>query len=486
MQLTRLFARFAALLTLAATAHAQLPQAEYAQHRAALAARIDSGVIVAFGERNPVTDYGPFYQLAAFQYLTNYREPDATLVMVVRGGRATTWLFVTPQDPRRAFYSGRRPDSSTVAATLGLAARPVSQLAASLDSLVATGLAFWNLSDVASTDFARADSLTRGQQAMRALAALRPGLQVKDAHPILNSIRAKKSPAELALLKKAAEISSEGHRAVMAGPEARWEYEIQATMEYAFTRLGAARPAYGSIIGAGANGTQLHYMTNRSPVRRGDLVVMDAGAEYEGYAADVTRTIPASGTFTADQRKLYQLVRDAQAAAERNSKPGMQVDVALDSSEWVRARGLAALGLVESDTATFDPPWRTDCAKSPRQCRQSMLWMIHGISHGIGLEVHDPAQFYEGDKRFKLGDAFTIEPGIYVSTRSLEALPDTPKNRAFIARVKLAVTRYENSGVRIEDSYIITDKGLERISLAPREIPDIEALMAKRPPPVVP
>ena len=470
----------------ASAAHAQLPQAEYARHRADFATRIDSGVVVAFGERNPVSDYGPFFQLPAFLYLTNYREADAAFVMVVRGGRAASWLFVTPQDPRRAFYAGRRPDSTTIAHTLGLTARPAAQLGATLDSLVGTGLPFWTLSDVASADFARADSLTRGQQAMRALAAMRPGLVVKDAHPPLNSVRAKKSPAELALLKRAAEISSEGHRAVMAGPEAKWEYEIQATMEYAFTRLGAARPAYGSIIGAGTNGTQLHYMNNRAPVKRGDLVVMDAGAEYEGYAADVTRTIPTSGRFTADQRKLYQLVRDAQAAAERNSKPGMTVDAALDSSERVRSRGLAALGLVESDTATFDPPWRVDCARSPRQCRQSMLWMIHGISHGIGLEVHDPAQFHEGDRTFKLGDAFTIEPGIYISTRSLEALPDTPRNRAFIAKVKAAVARYESSGVRIEDSYIITDKGLERISFAPREIPEIEALMAKRPPPVVP
>ncbi|MBI2795337.1 MAG: aminopeptidase P N-terminal domain-containing protein [Gemmatimonadetes bacterium] len=482
----RLFRLAAGATLCASAAHAQLPQAEYAQHRAAFAARIDSGVVVAFGERNPVADFGPFFQLPAFLYLTNYREADAAYVMIVRGGQATSWLFVTPQDPRRAFYSGRRPDSTTVARTLGLTARPVAQLAATLDSLVGTGLPFWTLSDVASADFARADSITRGQLAMRALAAARPGLQVKDAHPVLNLVRAKKSPAELALLKKAAEISSEGHRAVMAAPEAKWEYEIKATMENAFTRLGAARPAYGSIIGAGANGTQLHYMLDRGPVKRGDLVVMDAAAEYEGYAADVTRTIPNAGKFTADQRKLYQLVRDAQAAAERNSKPGMNATAAQDSSEVVRTRGLAALGLVESDTATFDPPWRVDCARAPRQCKQSMLWMIHGISHGIGLEVHDPAQFYDTDRTFKLGDAFTIEPGIYISTKSLEALPDTPKNRAFIAKVKGAVARYENSGIRIEDSYIITEKGLERVSFAPREIPEIEALMAKRAPVVVP
>ena len=115
-----------------------------------------------------------------------------------------------------------------------------------------------------------------------------------------------------------------------------------------------------------------------------------------------------------------------------------------------------------------------------------MFWMIHGISHGLGLAVHDPAQFYTGDHTFKQGDAFTIEPGIYISTTMLDALADTPKNRAFKAKVLPMVQRYQNTGVRIEDDYLITDKGLERISLAPREIEEIEALMKTRPPRAVP
>jgi hypothetical protein len=164
----------------------------------------------------------------------------------------------------------------------------------------------------------------------------------------------------------------------------------------------------------------------------------------------------------------------------------MSAAAASDSAFDVRARGLAALGLVDSVNATLDLPWPVDCAKTPRGCTQAMFWMIHGISHGIGLAVHDPAQFYAADHRFQQGDAFTIEPGIYVSTTMLDALPDTPRNRAFIAKVKPVVQRYENTGVRIEDDYLITDKGLERISLAPREIDEIEALMQKRPPRVVP
>jgi Xaa-Pro aminopeptidase len=291
----------------------------------------------------------------------------------------------------------------------------------------------------------------------------------------------------MALLRKAGEISAEGHRAAMTAPEPAHEYELQAAVEYTFMKLGGARPSYGSIVGAGQNGTQLHYMKDRGAAKPGDLVVIDAGTEYEGYAADVTRTIPVSGTFTPAQRALYKLVYDAQLAAERNSKAGMSATAAVDSSIAIRAKGLVALGLAESEEATFDPPWKVDCNAVPIACRQTYFWMIHGISHGIGLAVHDPAQFYYGDKTFKVGDAFTIEPGIYVSQAMLDALPDTPRNRAFKAKVKDAVPRYENTGVRIEDSYLLTDRGLERISAgAPRQIDEVEALMKKRSAKVVP
>jgi Xaa-Pro aminopeptidase len=221
-------------------------------------------------------------------------------------------------------------------------------------------------------------------------------------------------------------------------------------------------------------------MKDTDPVKPGDLVVMDAAGEYHGYAADITRTIPVSGTFTPAQRQIYQLVRAAQDVAERNSKPGMSARVAQDSSVIVRAAGLATLGLIESTDATFDPPWPVDCSAQPAACKQSNLWMIHGISHGLGLAVHDPVQASYGDGTYKVGDAFTIEPGIYVSTRSLDVLPDTPKNREFVGKVRDAVRRYENTGVRVEDDYVITDKGLQRISTAPREIDEIEALMKRR------
>ncbi|MBA2627648.1 MAG: M24 family metallopeptidase [Gemmatimonadales bacterium] len=461
-------------------AGAQIPAAEFAARRDSLARRIGDGVVVAFGARTPVTDFGPPTQLPAFRYLTNYEDPDAAFVLVVRNGVGRPALFTMPVMPRTALYYGRRPDSATVARTMGMPSRPFATLAATLDSLAGAGLAFYALADFEDADFRGVDSLTRGSAFMKAFTARHAGLKVADAHPLVDELRARKSPAEMVLIRRAAEISVQGHLAAMhmTSPGLH-EYDVQAAVEYAFRRGGSSRPSYGSIIGSGERGTQLHYMKDRGPLNPGELMVIDAGAEYEGYAADVTRTLPVSGTFTKDQRILYQLVRDAQEAAARNSRPGMSIAAATDSSVAIRARGLAAMGLIESVEATFDPPWPSDCSARPASCRQSMLFTIHGISHGLGLAVHDPAGFYRGGV-VKPGDAFTIEPGIYISTATLDLLPDTPKNRAFIAKVRPVVERLNNTGIRIEDDYIATENGLEWISRAPREVGEVEAAMKQR------
>lgn len=470
-----------ALLVAGTSASGQIPAAEYAARREALAAKLDSGVVIAFGGRTLVTDFSRFFQLPAFHYLTGYDEPDAAFVMVVRNGHAMTTLFVTRLEARTAFYYGQRADTATLAQAMGVQARSSGALPAMVDSLAMSHLPFYSLVDFEDADFARADSLTRGQQFTRSLEGAHPGLVVRSAHPMVNQLRAVKSPAEIALLRKAAEISSEGHRAVLSMAEPQHEYEMQAVLESTFLRLGGERPAYGSIVGSGPNGTLLHYMLDRGPARRGDLVVIDAATQYEGYAADVTRTIPVSGKFTAAQRELYQLVRDAQAATERNAKAGMPRAASVDSSVAIRAAGLARLGLIESVDATYDPPeapsGRGDRA-SGQAPKQAAFWMIHGISHGLGVAVHD---YVQAGPNYQVGDAFTIEPGIYISSKMLDVLPDTPRNRAFIAAVRSAVAKYDMTGVRIEDDYVITANGLERMSTAPREIAEIEAIMARRP-----
>jgi Xaa-Pro aminopeptidase len=266
------------------------------------------------------------------------------------------------------------------------------------------------------------------------------------------------------------------NQAMRSAKPGRWEYELEALIEGGFRRAGADGPAFGSIVGSGPNSTQYHYEKNDRRMVAGDVLVMDVGAAYRGYAADVTRTIPVSGRFSTEQRTIYQLVREAQAAAEGVAKPGASWQAWRDTARAVEARGLARLGLIESVDATFDPPWASACQVNPVSCTQAFLYMAHGLGHGIGLEVHDPPRPYAGSGTFQVGHVFTIEPGIYISTRLLDMLPGTPKNRAMIAKVRRTVERYQNIGVRIEDDYVITADGAEWLSRGPRELAEVESL----------
>jgi Xaa-Pro aminopeptidase len=215
----------------------------------------------------------------------------------------------------------------------------------------------------------------------------------------------------------------------------------------------------------------------------GEVVLMDMAASYAGYAADITRTVPVNGSFTSDQRAVYQIVLEAQKAAERTIRPGTPRNVPYDSARAVVVRGLVRLGLIEAPDAAFDAPEGLCPARPPfrkegEPCPQWYLYSYHGYSHGLGLDVHDPAQFSDVEPfTFQLGDAFTIEPGLYVRAAALEGLPDTPRNRAMIAKIGAAVARYRNTGVRIEDDYFVTPAGVERVSQAPREINEIETAM---------
>jgi Xaa-Pro aminopeptidase len=315
---------------------------------------------------------------------------------------------------------------------------------------------------------------------MRAFADRHPGLTVRDAHPILDSLRTRKSPAEQAMLRRAIDLTGGALREVMrALKPGMWEYEAEALFQSTFRRNGGDGAAFVSIIGSGPNSTQYHYNANDRRIEKGDVIVMDVGAGFGGYAADVTRTLPASGRFSAEQRAVYQIVRDAQAAAAKAARPGGSFEAWRDAAREVVARGVARLGLTEGVDATFDPPWPDQCKSNPVACTQAFLYMAHGLGHGIGLEVHDRPHPWYGAGTFRPGDVFTIEPGIYVSRKLLDILPDTPRNRAMIARVRPAVERYSGIGVRIEDDYLVTDRGAEWLSRTPREIAEIEAEMAE-------
>ncbi len=480
--MVRSVVRVLALLSLCAgPVAAQISTAEYAARREALASRIDSGVVVAYGGREPVRHVPAFYQLPSFRYLTGFLESDAAFAMVKSGGHTTAILFLARSNPRRALYYGTRKTSAEVARDLGMRARFTSELDAFVDSLVGRGLPVYSVSDIQASEFSTSDSVSPGRLFVRRLEARTPGLQVREIDDWVDQMRAKKSPAEIALLKKAGEISTRAHEAALrAIRPGMGENEIQAIMESTYRSLDADGPGYTSIVGSGPNSTVLHYPAGMRKARSGEVVLMDVAAYYQGYSADITRTFPVDATFTPAQRELYAVVLAGQKAGERQFRPGGSPAEENDSIYAVFKAGLTHLGLIESGDAAFDPPpglcpgnWANDDGT----CPQWYLYAYHGFSHGIGLDVHDPSQFSNlSPHRFQPGDVFTLEPGLYVRERVLDDLPDTPRNRTFIAHARDAVARYRNIGIRIEDDYLITESGVERITSVPREIDEIEAI----------
>jgi len=456
--------------------HGQIAQGEYAARRQALLASIDSGVVVAFGGVENVTHWPPFAQLPSFEYLTGFGEQDAALLLVKRGGAGTARLFVPPHNPRIERVAGVRVGPAEARAATGMEGAEISTLRAAVDSLIAAGLPLYVVSDVHTNDFAAADSLRRGARFVELLARDHPAVRAASLDTVVLRLRARKTPAEIALLRRATAISAAGHRLAMrAMAPACNEGDLQAAMESVFRGMGAERPGYGSIVGSGPNALKLHYDENSRVMRAGETVVIDAATAYRHYSADITRTLPVSGRFSPDQRAIYQMVLDAQAAFVRQIRPGGSLETANDSGRAVLAAGLTRLGLIESPTATFDAaaPCRGE------SCLQVRMFAWHGYGgHGLGLEVHDPAQYYYGARQFQPGDVFTVEPGIYVNPAFLDQLPDTPRNRAMLARIRPAVRRYSSIGVRIEDDYLVGATGVEWLSRdVPRDPDAVEALM---------
>ncbi len=469
--------------TLPAPAPAQIAPDDYAARRAALAAPLDSGVVIAFGAVEPVNYWPTFFQLPAFQYLTGFSESDAALVMVKRKGAVTETMFVPPRDPMNERFNGVRSGAEDLQGKIGIAGRDIAQLRPDIDSLANSGLPFYVVPDLQTGDYVTEDSLTRGARFLSVLRQTHPWLVMHLLDTTVARMRARKSPAEIALLRKAAEISARAHQEAMkATAPGCGENEIQALLDGTFRRLGGDRPGYGSIVASGPNALTLHYMEDSRVMQDGELILIDAATSFDHYSADVTRTLPVSGRYTPEQRDIYQLVRDAQEAYVRQIKPGASLSVVTDSGRQVVSKGLVRLGLIESAAATFDGPAGMRCP--PEGCPQRGLYVYHGYGgHGIGLEVHDPVQYYDAPNEFRSGDVFTVEPGLYFSPSLLASLPDTPKNRAMLAKIGPAFKKYQGIGVRIEDDYALTDAGLEWLSAgAPREIVEVEALMRQREP----
>lgn len=463
-----------ALALFSATAAAQFPQTEYATHRSKLAAAIGNGTLLAFGSAEPEHDFLTFNQNSNFYYLTGLKEPGAALVVRKTDAGTTTTFFVEPRDPAREVWTGKRLGPDGVVRAMGFAARHVSELRPYLDSLLRLDSLLYVVGNIGAS----AEVLSPNDQYVQSLRARHQNLNVVNANARLSEIRRVKSSAELDLIRRAVDITVIAQREAMRFAEPGMnEFEVQALIEFTFRRNGADRPSFSTIVGSGPNSTTLHYNADDRFMNAGEVAVMDIGASYRGYAADVTRTIPISGKFTPDQRAIYQIVRNAQAAAERQAKPGALGRYLTDSANVTLSTGLAGLGLIESPSAAYD----CDAAAS-RQCSQLSLYYMHGLGHGIGLDVHDPGAAPGGrigSLPLVEGTAFTIEPGIYVRANLIDIIPDTPKNRLIKDRIRSAVNRYANIGVRIEDDYIVTATSVDWISRAPREIAEVEAEMRK-------
>ena len=469
---TRVAATFFVLSAVVAQLHAQIPDTEYGQRRAAIAAAIRNGIVIVLGSPEPGQDYIAFNQNSSFTYMTGFNEPDAALVMVVKSGAivGAPMLFVQPSDPGREVWTGHRLGVPNVRAALGLDGRRAASLDASVDSLMSADPAA-QLLMVGSFDSSDR-FLSPEDQWTAAVLKRHPGATVKSATAIVDRLREVKSPAELDFIRRAVNITVGAEKDAMRliDPGIN-EFEVQALIEYDFRRNGADRPSFSSIVGSGPNSTTLHYNADDRYIETNDMIVIDIGASFRGYAADVTRSVPASGIFSPIQRDIYSAVRAAQAAAEKagavNGSGGAMsaaADASLDQS-------LSKLGLIDKPGATYDCD-----AASARQCSQRSLFYMHGLGHGIGLDVHDPGASSAGGTLVP-GSAFTIEPGVYVRANLLEIIPKTPRNQAIIVRIGRAVRKYADIGVRIEDDYIVTPGGIEWISRAPREISEIEAMM---------
>ena len=412
-------------------------------------------------------------------YLTGIDQPETILVLMPGNAQHQAILFIREPNPRREHWEGHSltPAEATAQSGIGLVLglAEFEPFVASMLSRRPWGedkLRYERFFNALEANRARVGLLLEPERDLagpldpvRAFAAnLKDrffGFTVLDTTPILHDLRQVKTPYERQVLRKSVAISAEAHRAGMkaAGPD-RHEYEVEAAIEAVYLRSGAMSWGYPSIVASGPNATILHYNRSLRMMEEGDLLLVDAAASYQGYTGDITRTYPIDGTFSPEQRDIYAIVLAAQEAGMRAARPGVPFSAVQAAAEEVIRAGLLKLGLITDASGT-----------------QFKTWSTHGYLHFIGLDVHD----VNVRREIEVGSAFVIEPGIYIREAALDNLPRTPENAAFIEKVRPAVQKYRNIGVRVEDSFLMTEAGLERMSEGvPRTVEEIEQFMKRR------
>jgi len=456
-------------------------QTELAKRRAKVFAQMeDKSVLILFSAPPKIysNDVDFLYrQENNLYYLTNLKQNGATLVLIKDGAQQREMLSLPKRDPASETWNGRMYSSEDAKRISGIkTVNDAAELDAFLQAIKDKSLSSIfteNIYLLLPENGGDADGMREFAKENEFSKTLN-NFKIKNAQPIFANLRLVKSPMEIKLLQHAIDITTEAQERAMAMVNrARWEYEVQAEVEYTFRRRNADYWGYPSIVGCGPNATTLHYVESQGAVKQGDLMLMDVGAEYDHYTADVTRTYPANGKFSKEQAEIYQTVYDAQEAAAKTLKPGASFFEPGQAAAKTLAEGLAKLGLITAPNATY---------KALQQGKlidklQYSLWYMHGWGHWLGMNVHDVGDY---SQPLQAGMVFTNEPGIYIREDALDYLPDTPENKAFLAKIKPAFEKYKNIGVRIEDDMLLTDTGAEWMTKnLPRKIGEIEALMAK-------
>lgn len=430
---------------------------EYAKRRKQLMQDIGPLGIVIIPSSNEILRNGDavyaFRQDSDFYYLTGFNEPEAILVLMPKRREGEYILFNRVRNREHEIWDGPRAGQEGACEKfLADEAFPIETFEEQLSSLlVGRESVHYPIGKNKKLD----DIIIRSMNSVRA--KVRSGLSAPvaliDISPSLHEMRLFKSADEIAVMQKAVDITGRAHvRAMEVCKPGMYEYQLEAELMHEFNCHGARFAAYNSIVGSGKNSCILHYVTNNEKINDGDLVLIDAGAEYENYASDITRTFPANGRFSKEQRAIYELVLSAQLAVIKAIKPGALFSVMQEIVVKVITQGLIDLGLLKGKLSTLIEKQ----AYTP--------FYMHRAGHWLGLDVHD-AGLYRVDgkwRKFEPGMVVTVEPGIYISA-------DTPGVHK----------KWHNIGVRIEDDVLVTQKGNDVLSKhIPKQVADIEGLMA--------
>ncbi len=419
-----------------------------------------------------------YRQDSNFLYLTGIDQPDSILILMPGNRTRKEILLIREADARREHWEGHSLTPAEATARSGIAAvmtvtqfEPFVAAMFSKRPIGGDGDEYATFFTALTESRAKLSLVLEPQPTLSAPPGPRRqfadtlrnrffGFTVHNATSLLSELRQIKTPYEQEVLRKSVAISNDAHKAGMRDTApGKFEYEVEAAIEAVYLRNGAMSWGYPSIVGSGPNSTILHYGRSSRKMESGDVLLVDAAANFQGYTGDITRTYPVSGIFSRQQRDLYEIVLAAQDAGMAAAKAGNRVQDIQAACDQVLRAGLVKLGLVTDGTG-----------------QQFKIWSTHGVSHWIGMDVHDVGTV----STLAPGMAFVIEPGIYIREAALDALPRTPDNLTFIEKVRPLVQKYKNIGVRIEDSFLLTDKGLERLSAAvPRTIEEIERFMKK-------